>query len=70
MKGRARVYAVTGVMRPHTTAFSIAFNNNDDALVATAVFEAGPPDTAIEPAILAFLRGPVIQHWVTLTLGL
>jgi hypothetical protein len=69
MKGRARAYAVTGVMRPHATAFSIAFNNNDDALVATAMFEAGAPE-AIEPAVLEFLRGPVIQRWVTLTLGL
>jgi hypothetical protein len=69
MKGRARAYTVTGLVRPRATAFSIAFNSNDDALVATAVFEAAAPD-AVEPAILAFLREPVIQRWVASTLGL
>lgn len=69
MKGRARAYAVSGFMRPHAKAVSIAFNSNDDALVATALFDAASADT-VEPAVLAFLRGAVAQRWVTATLGL
>jgi hypothetical protein len=69
MAGRARAYAVSGFMRPHSRAVSIAVNSNDDALVATAMFDAASPQ-AVEPAVLAFLRGPVVQRWVAATLGL
>lgn len=69
MKGRARAYTVTGFMRRHSKAVSIAFNSNDDALVATAVFDAASAE-AVEPAVLVFLRGAVAQRWVAATLGL
>jgi len=69
MKGRARAYAVSGFMRPHAKAMSIVFNSNDDALVATALFDAASADT-VEPAVLAFLRGAVAQRWMATTLGL
>src|SRR5690349_11661091 len=39
MKGRIRAYVVTSLTRPQTYALSIAFNSNEDAVVATALFE-------------------------------
>jgi hypothetical protein len=69
MKGRIRAYATANstLSRPH--AFSVAFNNNSDALVATVILKDGQL-TAVEPMIIQFLNGSTIQHWVTLTLGL
>ena len=65
MKGRIRAYATTSPIHSPTYAFSIAFNNNSDALVANG----GQPAT-VEPVIIQFLNGRTIQRWVTLALGL
>jgi hypothetical protein len=69
MKGRIRAYAVTSLIRPRTYAFSIAFNNNDDAVVATALFD-GAQLAAAELIVIQFLSGKIVQRWVTVTLGL
>lgn len=64
MKGRSRSYAIG----PRSMATSIAYNNDSDALVATAVAEAAEP--AIEPAVIAFLGSEPMRHWVRKTLAL
>src|SRR5262245_54351960 len=69
MKGRIRAYVVTSVGRPRTYAFSIAFSSNDDAVVATALFE-GAQLGAIESIVIQFLSGEIVQRWVTVNLGL
>jgi len=68
MKGRLRAYAVTDLVRPQAYAFSIAFNSNDDAVVVTAQF-AGAQLALTESAVIQFLRGKIVQQWVTDTLG-
>lgn len=65
MKGRLRTYAIAGA---RTTATSIAYNNDSDALVATVVADGAEP--ADEPAIIAFLSGEPMQRWVKKTLSL
>jgi hypothetical protein len=69
MKGRIRAYATGGPILSRTYAFSVAFNNNNDALVATVILKDGQP-AAVEPVIIQFLNEKTIQRWVTLTLGL
>ncbi|HET7383391.1 MAG TPA: hypothetical protein VFJ59_12515 [Pseudolabrys sp.] len=69
MKGRLRAYAIGGPVLWQTYAFSVAFNNNSDALVATVMLKGGTP-AAIEPIIIQFLNGKTIQRWVTRALGL
>jgi hypothetical protein len=69
LKGRIRTYATASPIFSPTYAFSVAFNNNSDALVATAVFNSEQP-AAMEPIVIQFLNGKTIQRWVTLTLGL
>lgn len=69
MKGRLRAYAIGGPVLSQTYAFSVAFNNNSDALVATVMLKGGTP-AAIEPIIIQFLNGKTIQRWVTRALGL
>ena len=69
MKGRLRTYATAISILSQTFAFSVAFNNNSDALVATVTAKRGPP-AAVEPVIIQFLNGATIQRWVTRTLGL
>jgi hypothetical protein len=69
MKGRIRVYGTASPILSRTFAFSVAFNNNSDALVATVVLKDGQP-AAVEPVIIQFLNGKTIQRWVMLTLGL
>ena len=53
MKGRLRAYATAGPILSQTYAFSVAFNNNSDALVATVTLKGGPP-AAMEPVIIQF----------------
>jgi hypothetical protein len=65
MKGRLRTYAITGA---RTTATSIAYNNDSDALIATVVADGAEP--AAEPIVIAFLSGEPMRRWVTKTLGL
>ncbi|MGC1892069.1 MAG: hypothetical protein WA763_00030 [Pseudolabrys sp.] len=69
MKGRIRAYTIGGTILSQTYAFSVEFNNNSDALVATITLSGGPP-AAMEPVIIQFLNGKTIQRWVTRTLGL
>jgi hypothetical protein len=69
MKGRLRAYVTGSIIPSQTYAFSVAFNNNSDALVATVVFNEGNPAT-MEPVIIQFLNGETIQRWITHTLGL
>jgi hypothetical protein len=69
MKGRSRAYTIANPARSRTTAMSIAYNNESDALVATVVSSAAPV-TTIEPVVIAFLNGEVLRRWVKTTLGL
>ncbi len=69
MKGRIRAFAVTRLIRPQTYAISVAFNNNDDAVVATALLD-GAPLAATESTVIQFLSGKIVQRWVVSTLGL
>jgi hypothetical protein len=69
MKGRLRTYTIAGPNRSRTTAISIAFNNDSDALVATIVVDDAQP-AAVEPVVVEFLNGDVMRRWVTKTLGL
>jgi hypothetical protein len=69
MKGRLRAYAIAGPNRPPSTAISIAYNNESDALVATVVVNDAQP-AAVEPLVIDFLNGEVVRRWVTTTLGL
>jgi hypothetical protein len=69
MKGRLRAYAIPNPARSRTTAISIAYNNDSDALVATVVVNDAQP-AAVEPLVIAFLNGDVMRRWVATTLGL
>lgn len=69
MKGRIRAYAVSNFIGPRTYAFSIAFNSNDDAVVATALSHRAQL-AATESILIQFLSGKIVQRWVTVTLGL
>ncbi|HEX2655680.1 MAG TPA: hypothetical protein VHN11_18790 [Xanthobacteraceae bacterium] len=69
MQGRSRPYLVPRVSAgASTSVLAIAFNDRCDVVVATAVVDREP--AAIEPAVLAFLNGEVVSHWVKLALGL
>jgi hypothetical protein len=69
MKGRLRTYAIASPSRPRTTAISIAYNNDSDALVATVILNDAQPN-AVEPAVIEFLNGKTMLRWVAITLGL
>jgi hypothetical protein len=69
MKGRIRAYAVSRLIRPQTYSLSVAFNSHDDAVVATVVMDGGQP-AAIEPVVIGFLSGRIVQQWVSIALGL
>jgi hypothetical protein len=69
MKGRLRSYAIANPTHSPATAISIAYNNNSDALVATVVLDDAQT-TAVEPAVIRFLNGQMMQRWVKLALGL
>jgi hypothetical protein len=69
MKGRVRAYTVSGLFRPQAYAFSMAFNSNEDAVVATAMLDRAQL-AAAESTVVQFLRGKMIQRWVAVTLGL
>jgi hypothetical protein len=66
MKGRIRAY---GPDPARATAFSIAYNNDSDALVATLVFNDAQPDD-VEPAVVGFLDSEPMRRWVKSALGL
>ena len=66
MKGRSRGYAVgAGSVK---SVLSLAFNNRCDVVVATVL--AGDAPVAQEQAVLEFLNGEVMLHWVEQMLGL
>jgi hypothetical protein len=67
MKGRSRAFALPGFIS-HKAMMSIAFSNECDALVATAVFEQGAL-TSAEPQVLAFLNSVTIERWAKAELG-
>jgi hypothetical protein len=69
MQGRLRSYAIANSTRPQATAISIAYNNNSDALVATVILDDAQP-ASVEPTVIEFLNGEIIQRWVRLVLGL
>jgi hypothetical protein len=69
MKGRLRAYSITGPTRQHASAISIAYNNDSDALVATVILNDAQP-SAVEPAVIEFLNGRTMLHWVRVALGL
>ena len=69
MKGRIRAYAIASPNRSRTSAITVAFNNNSDALVATVMLKNAQP-TAVKPAVIEFLNGKTIQRRVTIALGL
>jgi hypothetical protein len=66
MKGRSRGYTVgaSSVM----PVLSLAFNNSCDVIVATVL--AGGQPVAQERAVLEFLNGDLVLHWVQAILGL
>lgn len=69
MAGRLRAYSFAGPNRPPSSAISIAYNNDSDALVATVVFKDAQP-AAVEPIVIDFLNGDAMRRWVATTLGL
>jgi hypothetical protein len=69
MKGRSRAYAVGGRARSTGTAFSFAFNDRCDVIVAIAMVDGNQPG-AQEAIVVEFLKGDVVRRWVETTLGL
>ena len=69
MKGRIRAYTIAGPNRTRTSAISIAYNNNSDALVATVILNDAQPNV-VEPAVIEFLNEKTMLRWVAITLGL
>jgi hypothetical protein len=69
MKGRARAFGFTGALHGAKSALSVGFNDRCDAIIATAVVDAGSPK-AVEQAVLGFLNGPTVLRWAEVTLGL
>ena len=67
MKGRSRAYTVTGRGGAQSSALAIAFNDQCDALVATALLGHDKP-ALLEPAVITFLNGKSVLDWVKLTL--
>ncbi|MBV8849366.1 MAG: hypothetical protein JOZ16_07245 [Methylobacteriaceae bacterium] len=69
MKGRSRPYLFVGSFRRQKSALTIAFNDNCDAIVATAVSDGGNYKD-MESHVLKFLNDDTMIHWVAKTLGL
>ena len=65
MKGRARIYRVTGTNKAKVMA--VAFSRKCDVMVATAVTGSGkePP----QDLVLQFLNGEIITGWAARDLG-
>jgi hypothetical protein len=69
MKGRSRVYVLTGPARPGSSAISVAFNDRCDMVVATVVLPYDRPAT-IEPAVMEFLNSRPVLQWAEVALGI
>ena len=67
MKGRSRDFALPGLLS-HKAMMSVAFSNECDALVATAVFAQDALASA-EPQVLAFLNSVTVERWAKTELG-
>jgi hypothetical protein len=67
MKGRSRAFALPGILS-RKVMMSVAFSNECDALVATAVFEQDAVVSA-EPQVLAFLNSVTVERWARAKLG-
>jgi len=67
MKGRSRDFALPGFIS-RKAMMSVAFSNECDALVATAVFEQDAAASA-EPQVLAFLNSVTVERWAKAELG-
>jgi hypothetical protein len=61
MKGRSRSYRVMDPAQGRV--LSIGFNDRCDVIVALATLGAGDQEM-LEPAVLAFLNGERVLHWV------
>lgn len=72
MKGRSRTYSLVPAADTAPTgkaAFSIAFNDRCDVIVATAVLESDANEKT-EKAVMDFINGDIILRWAQVTLGL
>jgi hypothetical protein len=67
MAGRSRAFALPGLLS-RKAMMSVAFSNECDALVATAVFEQDAAPSA-EPQVLAFLNSVAVERWAKAELG-
>ena len=67
MKGRSRAYTLPGFLS-RRAMISIAFNNDCDALVATALTQGDA--AAVERRVIAFLNSEVVARWAKNELGL
>ena len=67
MKGRSRAYGISD--RGGQSALSVAFNNDCDAIVATAVL-GRDRRAELEPQVIGFLNGNIVLQWAKTTLGL
>jgi hypothetical protein len=67
MKGRSRAFALPRLLS-RKAMMSIAFSNECDALVATAVFEQDALASA-GPQVLAFLNSVAVERWAKAELG-
>ena len=69
MTGRSRRFALGPTMLTAPTVLSVGFNDHCDAVTATAVSDRRRA-AAAESAVLEFLNGDVVMHWVKVALGL
>jgi hypothetical protein len=69
MNGRSRAYEISDPARSAKSALAVAFSNDCDALVATAVM-ARDRRAEIEPHVIGFLNGAAALKWARETLGL
>jgi hypothetical protein len=68
MKGRSRVFTVTGPYQPTSAAAAIAFNDKCDVVVATVTADHGDLSSAQHEA-LKFLNGDLVLRWARAELG-
>ena len=67
MKGRSRVFTVTGPYQPPAAAAAIAFNDKCDVVVATVT--AGPDLSRGARQALRFLNTDLVLRWARAELG-
>jgi hypothetical protein len=67
MKGRSRIFTVSGPYQPPSAAAAIAFNDKCDVVVATVTAEPDP--AAGVPQALQFLNTDLVLRWARAELG-